>query len=83
MAERMHRARILFPEDAYRRLKAAAQEQQRSVGSLAREAAAERFGDEARRKRVQAALRLTSMRLPVTDWPQMEEGIMRGATADE
>ncbi len=84
MAERMHRAQILFPEDEYRRLKAAAQEQRRSVGSLVREAVAKQIGDEAaRQKRMRAALELTSMRLPVTDWPEMEEGIMRGAIADE
>ncbi len=83
MAERMHRAQILFPEDDYRRLKAAAEEQRRSVASLVREAVAKQFEDEARRKRLEAAQRLASMNAPVADWPQMEEEIMRGAIADE
>jgi hypothetical protein len=83
MAERMHRAQILFPEDEYRRLKAAAQEQRRSIGSLVREAVAKQLGDEARQKRIEAARRLISLNAPVADWPQMEEEIMRGAIADE
>ncbi len=83
MAERMHRAQILFPEDEYRRLKAAAQEQRRSIGSLVREAVAKQMGDEARQKRIEAAQRLISLNAPVADWPQMEEEIMRGAIADE
>ncbi len=83
MAARMRRAQILFPEDEYRRLKAAAQEQRRSVGSLVREAVAKQFGDEARQKRLDAVRRLASLNAPVADWPQMEEEIMRGAIADD
>jgi hypothetical protein len=83
MAERMRRAQILFPQDEYRRLKAAAQEQHRSIGSLVREAVAKQLGDEARQKRLEAVRRLASMNAPVADWPQMEEEIMRGAIADE
>ncbi len=83
MADRMHRAQILFPEDEYRRLKAAAQEQRRSIGSLVREAVARQIGDEGRQKRIEAARRLISLNAPVADWPQMEEEIMRGAIADE
>ncbi len=85
MAERMHRTQILFPESEYRRLRQAAHDQRRSVGSLVREAVAKQLPSSSRQKRIEAAQRLVKMRLPVKDWPEMEEEIarQRGALCEE
>ena len=83
MPERMHRTQVLFPEAEYRRLREVAREEGRSLGSVVREAVAKYRTGTSRERRIAAAKRLLEMDVPASDWPQMEEEIIRGFLADE
>jgi len=83
MAGRMRRTQVLLPEEEYERLKEVAHEQRRSIGSLVREAVAKQFPRGSREARLAAVRQLAEMQLPVADWAEMEEEIMRGAILDE
>lgn len=69
---------ILFPPKLYRQLERLAKQQGTSVAHLVREAAIHRYLLPDRESRLEALKALTSMQLPVSDWPQMEREIMEG-----
>ncbi|RIK37793.1 MAG: hypothetical protein DCC55_23195 [Chloroflexi bacterium] len=76
------RVQVLFPEELWLRLVRKADAQQRSVGSLIREAVEQVYfatPDEQRADRRRMVAELISMDLPVADWQQMEsESTARG-----
>ena len=82
MAVRMRPTQILLSEDEYHRLEQQATRRGCSVGQLVREAVRRIYLQPTQQEREEAARRLTAMRVPVADWPQMEEEIIEGA-ADE
>ncbi len=79
MAERMRRTQILFPESEYQRLRRVAKEQRRSLGSLVRDAVARCYPEGSREARIAAARRIAEAKLdlPVQDWEEMEEELLR------
>jgi predicted DNA-binding protein len=83
MPQRMHRTQILLPEEEYRRLLELAHEEGRSLGSVVREAVAKYHSTSSRERRLAAVRRMAEMRLPVADWPQLEEDIIQGHLLDE
>ena len=78
MPARMKRTQILFPEDEYRRLQEEAASRHCSVGHLVREAVTKAYLRRPRKARQEAARRLVDMKLPVADWPRVEQQIARG-----
>jgi hypothetical protein len=79
VAQRMKRTQVLFPEEEYRRLREVAESRHCSLGHLVREAAAKQYLRRPRKGRQEAARRLVTMKVPVADWPRMEEEIRRGS----
>ena len=69
---------ILFPPTVYRQLERVARRERTSVSRLVREAAIQRYLLPDRAAGREAFKALTSMQLPVSDWPQMEREIMEG-----
>jgi hypothetical protein len=73
MPGKMKRAQILFPEADYQRLQQEAAERHCSMGELVREAVANHYLTRTQKERLAAWKRLTELKLPVSDWEQMEE----------
>ena len=78
MAKRMKRTQILFPEEQYRLLQREAAERKASIGTLVREAVSRHYAGYSQGARREAARRIVAMKLPVSDWDEMEREIERG-----
>lgn len=70
---------ILFSPAVYRQLERIAAREGTSVAHLVRKAAIQSYLVPDRRTRQDAVEALAAMRLPVADWPTMEQEIARGA----
>lgn len=82
MAVYTRRVQAVLTEEQYETLSHFSAELNKPLSMLIREAVEKVYFQEASRERRQKALqRLLSLEAPVADWEQMEEEIIRGATA--
>ena len=76
----VRRVQTVLTEDEYRDLSHLAEVTQKPISVLIREALQQvHLQKLARERRMAAVEELLAMELPVSDWPQMEEEIIRGA----
>ncbi|MCL4370286.1 MAG: ribbon-helix-helix protein, CopG family [Chloroflexi bacterium] len=79
MATYVKRVQTVLSEEEYESLARLAEERQKPVSVLIREAVEEVYFQEVVRERRRAALRsLLALEAPVSDWPAMEQEIIRG-----
>ena len=72
----------MLTEEQYETLSRLAEEMEKPLSVLIREAVEQVYLEQVDQERRRAALRrLLSLEAPVADWDQMEEEIIRGATA--
>lgn len=72
----------MLTEEQYQALSRLAEEMEKPLSVLIREAVEQVYLEQADQERRRAALRrLLALEAPVADWDQMEEEIIRGATA--
>jgi len=72
----------VLTEEQYQALSRLAEEMEKPLSVLIREAVEQVYLEQADQERRRAALRrLLALEAPVADWDQMEEEIIRGATA--
>ncbi len=77
----VRRVQTVLTDGEYQDLARLAEEKQKPISVLIREAIAEVYFASAARERRQAALqRILGLRAPVSDWPEMEQQIEQGAT---
>jgi predicted DNA-binding protein len=82
MAVYTRRVQAVLTEEQYQALSRLAEEMEKPLSVLIREAVEKVYLEQADQERRRAALRrLLSLEAPVADWDQMEEEIIRGATA--
>lgn len=82
MAVYTRRVQAVLTEEQYQALSRLAEEMAKPLSALIREAVEQVYLEQAEQERRRAALRrLLSLEAPVADWDQMEEEIIRGATA--
>ena len=82
MAVYTRRVQAVLSKDQYETLYRIAEEEHKPVSVLIREAVEKVYLEQADRTRRRAALqRLLSLGAPTADWEQMEDEIIRGATA--
>jgi predicted DNA-binding protein len=82
MAVYTRRLQAVLTEEQYQALSRLAEEMAKPLSVLIREAVEQVYLEQAEQERRRAALRrLLSLEAPVADWDQMEEEIIRGATA--
>ena len=80
MAIYTERVQTILSKEQYERLMALAEQEQKPLSVLIREAVTEcYFAPIDEQKRQQALARLLTLNAPVTDWPQMEAEIEQGA----
>lgn len=72
MATLNKRVQVLLSPGQYARLKEIARARGKSVGSLIRQAVQKQYLDTSREERLDAVEELAGLRLPVSDWEQME-----------
>ena len=82
MATYVKRVQTVLTEEEYQNLTRLAEERSKPLSVLVREAVEAYFQQAALERRRAALKRLLSMETPVSDWPQMEEEIIRGAIED-
>ena len=79
MATYVKRVQAVLSEEEYQNLARLAEERQKPVSVLVREAIEQVYFQEVVRERRRAALRsLLALEAPVSDWPAMEQEIIRG-----
>ena len=83
MAQYDKRIQFLASREQYRLLQEEAARRGTSLGAAIRRAVDEVYARRAKAARLRAARRLVRGRLPVADWPQMEEEIIQGMLKDE
>ncbi|HUX76503.1 MAG TPA: ribbon-helix-helix domain-containing protein [Anaerolineae bacterium] len=82
MAVYTRRVQAVLTEEQYQALSRLAEEMEKPLSVLIREAVEQVYLEQADQERRRAALRrLLALEAPVADWDQMEEEIIRGATA--
>jgi predicted transcriptional regulator len=82
MAVYTRRVQAVLTEEQYQALSRLAEEMEKPLSVLIREAVEQVYLEQAEQERRRAALRrLLSLEAPVADWDQMEDEIIRGATA--
>jgi predicted DNA-binding protein len=80
MAIYTERVQTLLTKEQYERLLALAEQEQKSLSVIIREAVVEQYFVQIdHQKRQQALDALLSLEAPVADWPQMEAEIEQGA----
>ena len=82
MGTYVKRVQTVLTEEEYQDLTRLAQEKRKPLSVLLREAVEAYFQQAALERRRAALKRLLSLETPVSDWPQMEEEIIRGAIED-
>lgn len=79
MSRLTKRIEILFPEDLAEQLKQVALRERCSMGTLIREAVAEKYAAPSRQQKMEAVERLCALEAPVGQWGDMEDEIIEGA----
>lgn len=77
MRKYIKRTQVLLSEEQYERLTREARARGESMGSLIREAV-DRAYDDDRERKLKLVEEIAAMNLPVSDWDEMEEEIIRG-----
>ena len=77
MRKYIKRTQVLLSEEQYERLTREARSRGESMGSLIREAV-DRAYDDDRERKLKLVEEIAAMNLPVSDWDEMEEEIIRG-----
>ena len=72
MATLNKRVQVLLSPGQYARLKEIARDRGKSVGSLIRQAVQKQYLDTSNQERLAAVEEMGGLRLPVSDWEQME-----------
>ena len=72
MATLNKRVQVLLSASQYARLKEIARSRGKSVGALVRQAVQKQYLDTSRDERLAAVEEMSRLRLPVSDWEQME-----------
>lgn len=72
MATLNKRVQVLLSPSQYARLKEIARDRGKSVGSLIRQAVQKQYLDTSNQERLTAVEEMGGLRLPVSDWEQME-----------
>jgi len=76
----VRRVQTLLTEEEYQDLSRLSAERQKPLSVLIREAVEKVYFEQLMRERRQSALKsLLALQAPVSDWPEMEEEIIRGA----
>lgn len=79
MGTYVKRVQTVLTEDEYRELSRISEQTHKPLSVLIREAVDEVYFEQVARERRRAALKsLLSLRSPVSDWPEMEQEIIRG-----
>jgi len=73
------RLEVLFPEDLADYLKQVAKREKCSVGTLIRDAVAEKYAASSQTEKLEAVERLYALEAPVGEWDEMEREIIEGA----
>lgn len=73
------RVQVLFSKEKFAILESLAKKKETSIGALIRKAVEEKYLKEQDKKRMAILGRLSRMDLPVAEWEEIEEEIMRGA----
>jgi len=76
------RIQILLSEEQYGLLKRLAAVKGASIGALVRQAVEQVYLERFKDEQIRIAKRLVRMELPVADWPEMEEEIIKGAVEE-
>ena len=79
MTRLTRRLEILFPEDLADYLKQIAEREKCSVGTLIRDAVAEKYVASSQTGKLEAVERLCALEAPVGEWDEMEREIIEGA----
>ena len=79
MSRLTRRIEILFPEDLAEHLRQIAAREGRSVGTLVRDAVAEKYAGPSRQQKLEAVERLYALQAPVDEWDKMEREIIEGS----
>jgi|SaaInlLV_10m_DNA_2_1039722.scaffolds.fasta_scaffold109111_1 predicted DNA-binding ribbon-helix-helix protein len=79
MTRLTRRLEILFPEDLADYLKQIAEREKCSVGTLIRDAVAEKYVASSQTEKLEAVERLCALEAPVGEWDEMEREIIEGA----
>ena len=77
MSKYNKRTQVLLSEEQYERIAREARARGESMGSLIREAV-DRAYDDDRERKLKLVKEIAAMNLPVSDWDEMEEEIIRG-----
>ena len=81
MGAYVRRVQTVLTENEYRELARVSKVRHKPLSVLIREAVEEVYFEQAARERRRDALKsLLSLRSPVSDWPEMEQEIIRGVT---
>lgn len=74
---------LLFEENVYKKLKEKSKLENISMGELVREAVIEYYGIKNKEEKMKALKNLIDLKLPVSDYEDMEKEIIAGATIDK
>ena len=76
------RIQVLLSSDQHKRLETIAKARGTSIGALIREAVEKSYLQSDKEERLKAVQALANLRLPVSDWEQMERESMRECDLD-
>ena len=76
------RVQVRFSSAQFRRLRALAQTQGRSLGALVRQAVDEVYPQPVERGSLEAVRQMAALQLPVADWERMEQESAQGETVE-
>ncbi len=79
MSRLTKRIEVLFSEELAENLRRIAEKERCSVGTLVREAVAEKYAAPSRQEKMEALERLYALQAPVDEWEDMEAEIIAGA----
>ena len=79
MSRLTKRIEVLFSEELAEHLRRIAEKEGCSVGTLVREAVAEKYAAPSRKEKMEALERLYALQAPVGEWEDMEAEIIAGA----
>ena len=82
MSELTKRLQLLLTPEQYKMVQLYAKKHKKSIGSVIREALDKIISERSKKEKQKAVQRLLSRKLPVSNWEQMEEEIIQGATKE-
>ena len=79
MSQLTRRIEVLFPQDLAEHLRQIAEREGRSVGTLVRDAVAEKYAIPSQSEKLNAVENLYALQAPVGEWNEMEREIIEGS----